>query len=156
MSRINHCRTGGDASRIDRGKNRCRIWIGVVWWPRSMPWRCRWWPSWCGGECGAVATMAHGRGRGRSGAELCGRGGDIGGGGAGNLRSAGDVRRQKKEFFLKKIDRKRSWEGFHSSVCDSFFLFLMWDGFFFPETGSSHWLDYVATGYTTSVRVQML
>jgi len=105
--------------------------------------------------------MAHGRGRGRSGAELCGRGGDIGGGGAGNLRSAGDVRRQKKEFFLKKIDRKRSWEGFHAFTlqCVNFFIISNNAGptlVFFPETGSSHWLDYVATGYTTSVRVQML
>ena len=40
----------------------------------------------------AVAAMAHGRGRGWGGAELCGRGGAVGGGGAGNLRSAGDAR----------------------------------------------------------------
>ena len=68
----------------------------------------------------AVAAMAHGRGRGWGGAELCGRGGAVGGGGAGNLRSARDARQppghggdgcavgggRKKSFFYLERGRK--------------------------------------------------
>jgi len=66
----------------------------------------------------AGAAMAHGRGRGWGGAELCGRGGAVGGGGAGNLRSAGDARQPHGH------ERGRKGAAGRASVRDLFLFFI--------------------------------
>ena len=109
----------------------------------------------------AVAAMAHGRGRGWGGAELCGRGGAVGGGGAGNLRSARDARQppghggdgcavgggRKKSFFY--LERGRKGAGRTSVrvffICHVGPTLLFTINGFIPLVG--------LRGYTTSVRL---
>jgi len=110
----------------------------------------------------AVAAMAHGRGRGWDGAELCGRGGVVGGGGVGNLRSAGDARQppghggdgcavgggRKGSFFLKKKEAEKELGGLQ---CVFFFICHVGPTLLFTING---FIPLVGLrGYTTSVRL---